>query len=159
MVVGVCLAALCATGCRQGDGPMPKADGDVPNRVHDIGRDLQSVAGGDAQAPKDLEEDLMVFVDTNEPRPPVQQLARVVSDSVTKKQLSDDNAEKLGQQLWTAVAARQLSNKQIETLQSDVATTLASVGVTHDAAQRVSAQVGETQKALTRRKKRWYEFF
>ena len=159
-MLGVCLAAaLSVAGCRQGDGPLPKADGDVPNRVHDLGRDLQSVAGGDSQAPKDLEDDLLVFVDTNEPRQPVQQLARTVSDTVAKKQLSDQNAEKLGQQLWMTVAARQLSSRQIENLQKDVQTTLASVGVAQDSAQRVSAQVGDTQKALTRRKRRWYEFF
>jgi hypothetical protein len=160
VLAGVCLgAALLVGGCRQGDGPLPKADGDVPNRVHDLGRDLQSVAGGDQQAPKDLEDDLLVFVDSNEPRPPVIQLARVVSDSVAKKQLSDQNAEKLGQQLWMTVAARQLSEKQREALQKDVQTTLTSMGVAQDSAERVSAQVGETQKALTRRKRRWYEFF
>lgn len=159
IVFGVCLAAALLAGCRQGDGPLPKAEGEVPNRVYDLGRDLQNVAGGNADGANDLADDLLVFVDTSEPRAPVQQLSKDVSAAVTNRQLSDQNAATLARQLWLTVAARQLSEKQIEGLQKDLETTLTSVGVAQDVSQRVSAQAVATQKTLTRRKRRWYEWF
>lgn len=159
-LAGVCLvAALVAGGCRQPEGPLPKAEGDVPNRVGDLGRDLQSIAGGDSQAPKDLRDDLIVFVDRADRVPPVEELTRRTSDAIVGKKLPDQNAQQLAQQLWTTVAARQLSSKQVESLQKDMQATLTSVGVAEDRAQNVAAQVAEVQKVVSERKRRWYEFF
>jgi len=161
VLLGLCLAgALCASGCRQPDGAVPKAEGDVPNRVGDLGRDLQNIAGGDKQAPQDLRDDLVVFLDNRKERfPSVEELSRRASEAVAGKNLSDQNAQQLAQQLWTTVAARQLSDKQVQSLQKDVQTTLTAVGVADDRAQRVVAQVGDVQKSVSDRKRRWYEWF
>jgi hypothetical protein len=61
--------------------------------------------------------------------------------------------------LWTTVAARQLSDKQVQSLQKDMQTTLTAVGVAEDRTQRVVAQVGDVQKTVSDRKRRWYEWF
>ena len=161
MLLGLCMAgALCVAGCRQPDGPPPRAEGDVPNRVGDLGRDLQNVAGGDKQAPQDLRDDLVVFVDNKPERlAPVEELSRRTSDAVVGKKLGDQQAQQLAQQLWTAVAARQMSDKQVQNLQKDVQATLTAVGVPDDRTQRVVAQVADVQKAVSERKRRWYEWF
>jgi hypothetical protein len=161
MLLGLCLAGtLFAGGCRQPDGPLPKAEGDVPNRVGDLGRDLQSIAGGDTQAPQDLRDDLVVFVDNKRERvPAVEELSRRTSEAIAGKKLADQQAQQLAQQLWTAVAARQMSDKQVQSLQKDVQATLTAVGVADDRTQRVIAQVNDVQKAVSERKRRWYEWF
>jgi hypothetical protein len=161
VLLGLCLAgALCVAGCRQPDGALPKAEGDVPNRVGDLGRDLQNVAGGDKQAPQDLRDDLIVFLDNKRERfPSVEELSRKTSDALVGKKLSDQNAQQLAQQLWTTVAGRQLSDKQVQNLQKDVQTTLTAVGVADDRAKGVVTQVANVQKTVTERKRRWYEWF
>jgi len=160
VLLGVCLAAaLCAGGCRQAEGPLPKAEGDVPNRLGDLGRDLQNVAGGDKQAPQDLRDDLIVFVDKRERAQPVEELSRRTSEAIAGRKLSDQHAQQLAQQLWTTVAARELSDRQVQNLQKDVQATLTAVGVPDDRAKLVVAQVNDVQKAVSDRRRRWYEWF
>jgi hypothetical protein len=61
--------------------------------------------------------------------------------------------------LWLSVAARDISERQIESLQNDTQSLLASVGIPEERAQQVAVQVGEVQRAVTNRPRRWYEFF
>ena len=161
MLLGLCLACgLFVGGCRQPDGQLPRAEGDVPNRVGDLGRDLQNIAGGDTQAPQDLRDDLVVFLDNKRERvPAVEELSRRTSEAIAGRKLPDQQAQQLAQQLWTTVAARQMSDKQVETLQKDVQATLTAVGVPDDRTERVVAQVSDVQKAVSDRKRRWYEWF
>ena len=58
-----------------------------------------------------------------------------------------------------SVGAKDLSERQIETLQNDVQAHLVSLGVGEESAQQVAAQVGEVQSSVTLRPRRWYELF
>jgi hypothetical protein len=159
------LATLCVVlalglaGCRQSDGPLPKEEGEVPNRLDDLSRDLTSVVGGDRQAPQDLADDLVVFVPRRESEPAARELASRTATAVAGSKLSAENARTLASHLWVAVAATDLSGKQVEKLQADLKSTLTSAGVPDQTAQGVSDQVKDVQKVVTTRSRRWYEFF
>ena len=155
----IVIASLAIAGCRQADGPMPSPEGEVPNRLVDISRDLMSVSRGDTQARQDLAEDLRVFVGRQEAVPAADELARRTSEVVDGKTLNDQNAERLAHHLWTAAAAREMSQRQVESLQNDLHALLVSVGVPEDNALNVASQAGEVQKLVTTRGRRWYEFF
>jgi hypothetical protein len=155
----IVIVSLAIAGCRQGDGPMPTAEGEVQNRLVDISRDLMSVSRGDTQARQDLADDLRVFVDRQEAVPAANELARRTSDVVDGKALNEQNAERLAHHLWTAAAAREMSQRQVESLQNDLHAFLVSVGVPEDNALNVASQAGEVQKLVTTRERRWYEFF
>ena len=158
---GLCLAAaLLLTGCRQGEGTLPRADGEVPNRIGDLGRDLMSIAGGEVQARQDLADDLTVFVDTEAAAVPlVTDLSQRTGEALSGKTLTEQNSQKLAQQLWVAVAARDLSEKQVETLKNDYQATLIACGVPQDRAQGIAGQIEAVQKTVGDRKRRWYELF
>ena len=151
--------ALLGAGCRQADGPMPAPQGDAPNRIADISRDLRSVAGRDTQARQDLEDDLVTFVEESDLRPAVAALSAQTADLVTGKNLTEQQAQRLAHHLWTSVAARELSQRQMETLQNEMNALLVEIGAPEGNAQTVSAQVGEVQKLVTTRPRRWYEVF
>jgi hypothetical protein len=158
---GLCIAAaLLVGGCRQGEGTMPRAEGDVANRIGDLSRDLMSIAGGETQARQDLADDLRVFLDRKpEAVPLVDALAQRTGEAVAGKQLTDENSQKLAQQLWVAVAGRDLSEKQVETLKNDYQATLTATGVPQDRAQNAASQIEAVQKAVGERHRRWYELF
>ena len=88
--------ALAAAGCRQADGPMPKAEGEVPNRLTDLSRDLLSVAGGEVQAKQDFADDLIVFA---RERPSGEQATLAfstrITDVVAGKKLTEQAAQQL----------------------------------------------------------------
>jgi hypothetical protein len=155
----VTVAALLAGGCRQADGPMPTPQGEMPNRIGDISRDLRSIAARDAQARTDLSDDLVAFVDESEPRPALQELSRRTADLVSGRNLSEQQAQRLAHHLWTSVVARELSQRQVETLQNEVNALLVEIGAPEASAQAVSAQVGEVQKLVSTKPRRWYEVF
>jgi hypothetical protein len=140
---------------------MPTPTGDVPNRLGDISRDLTAVARGDQQAPQDLAEDLRVFIDGGgaDAESAVNELARRVSSVVAGKNLTDQNAQRLAHQLWTTIDARELSERQVETLQNEMQALLVAVGVPESEATNAAAQVGDVQASVTRRARRWYEVF
>ena len=150
---------LLGGGCRQADGELPTPQGEMPNRIGDISRDLRSVAGGDTQARQDLSDDLVAFVEADELHPALEQLARQTSDVISGRNLSEQQAQRLAHHLWTTVAARELSQRQVETLQNEVNALLVEIGAPEGSAQTVSAQVGEVQKLVSTRPRRWYEMF
>jgi hypothetical protein len=158
----VSVALLVAlAGCRQPDGTMPPETGEVPNRLVDISRDLQSAASGDSQAAQELGDDLAVFVGAPGAKGEAEtrELSRRVTSAIAGKTLSGDASERLARQLWHVVAANDLSARQVEKLQEDLKGTMTEVGVAEERAQAVATQVEEVQKGVTEREKRWYELF
>ena len=144
------------------DGPMPMPGTEDLNRLDDLRRDVGNVVGGHAEARQDFADDLLVFVkpDTKpEATPAINELARLVADAAAASQLKEASLPPLLQQVWVAVAARDLSEKQVTALQADVKTTLSGLGVADPAAQSISNQIGTVQKAVTDRHRRWYEVF
>jgi outer membrane murein-binding lipoprotein Lpp len=152
------LSAACAVaGCRQSDGAWPAEKDDVPNRLHDLQRDIESVAGGEADAPKDLADDLAVFTADPEGVAASRTLAGSVSVVLVKRKLTEDSLKQLATILWKAVGAHELSERQVDALKDDMRGTLISIGVAQSDANAVADRVGQTQKAVTQRTRRWYE--
>jgi hypothetical protein len=73
--------------------------------------------------------------------------------------LSEQAAQQLAHDLWLAVSAREMSERQVEALQMDLQTVLVSAGVPEANVAPVLEQVEEVQRLVTNRPKRWYEFF
>jgi hypothetical protein len=144
------------------DGPLPMPGDEDLNRLDDLRRDIGNVVGGNAEAKKDFADDLMVFVRADarpEAPPAVTELARLISEAAVAVQLKEAAAPPLLRQVWTAVVARELSEKQIATLQSEVKTTLTGLAVPEPSAQAISSQIVVVQKAVTARERRWFEVF
>jgi hypothetical protein len=152
-------AALLGGGCRQADGPLPTPTGEVPGRLIDLSRNLENIARGDAQAQTDLADDLYVFVDRGDARPAIDELSRRTAGAISGKALPEQTAHELANKYWVSVAARDLSERQVDTLQNDVRSLLVSAGVAEDTAQSVAEQVDIIQSAVTERPRRWYEWF
>ena len=151
---------LLSSGCRQPDGPVPTPNATVQEELGDVARDLQYIAAArDPQAPKDLADDLRKYARRPSAVPAVDELSRRTAGAVVGIQLTEQAAERLTHNLWLSVAARDIRERQIESLQNDTHSLLVSVGVAEDRAQQVAVQVGEVQRAVTGRPRRWYELF
>ena len=154
--------ALSAAGCRMADGPLPMPNAEDLNRLDDLRRDIGNVVGGHAEAKQDFIDDLMVFVRPGakpEAPPAITELARLISDAAVASQVKEASLPPLLRHVWTAVVARDLSERQIATLQADVKTTLTGLAVPEPSAQAIASQIVVVQKAVTTRDRRWYEVF
>jgi len=153
----VVVAALGAGGCKQGDGALPAKINDVPNRLGDLQRDLAAVVGGEQQAVQDLTDDLLVFTDEPEGKDATKALATTVCSMLVKRPVNDETQAKIVNLLWTSVAARELSERQVDALKDDMRNTLLAVGVTQPDANLAAGRVGVVQNLVTQRTRRWYE--
>jgi PBP1b-binding outer membrane lipoprotein LpoB len=152
-------AVLIMSGCRQPDGPVPAPNANVQEELVDVTRDLQYIAvRRDPQAPQDLAADLGKYAGQSG-KPAVEELSRRTAGAVAGSQLSEQAAQRLTHNLWLAITARDISERQIESLQNDTQALLMSVGVAEDRAHEVALQVGEVQRTVTNRPRRWYELF
>ena len=151
-------AAIYLAGCRQADGPMPETTAETANELGDISRDLQNLATGNPEGPKDLADDISHYAqDTKDGQGAAQELSRRLGQALTAKSFKLAQAMPLAHTCWVTVAARQLSEKQIENLKNEMKSELMSLGVNEQQAQSVADQVGVVQQAVTDRHRRWYE--
>ncbi len=144
------------------DGPLPASSDDVDNRLNDLRRDLGDVVAGREEARKDFSDDLMVFVDTGDKPdaiPAINDFAKQIADAVVAAKLPEAKVAPILKTAWTTVAARELSEKQVTALQAEMRTTLVGLGIPEASAQTITNQVGTVQKAVTDRRRRWYEVF
>lgn len=156
----IVLMGLSLGACRQADGPIPTPDQGRLEELVDVTRDLQNVASGrNPQAPKELAEDLRKYTDSLNAKPVVDELSRRTAAVLAGVNLTEQAAQRLAHDLWLSVAARELSGRQVETLQNDVQSLLMAEGVVEENARQVAAQVGDVQGAVTVRPRRWYELF
>lgn len=165
MMWKVCSALICASvlilaGCRQPDGQVPTPDAVVSEELGDVARDLQYIANArDPEAPKNLADDLRKYAQPSSAVPAVDELSRRTAGALAGTQLTEQAAQRLTHNLWLSVAARDISERQVESLQNDTHSLLVSVGISEDRAEQVAVQVGEVQRAVTGRPRRWYELF
>ena len=156
----VVITAATVAACRQSDGPPPEATKSVPEELYDIRRDLQNVAGKVPAGPTEFADDLRKFVQLRpSAEPAVTELARRTTAVIAGKKMTDQAGDRLAHSLWTGIAGRQFSDRQVESLQNDVHSQLVGLGVPEENAQQVAAQIAEVQKAVTDRPRRWYEWF
>jgi hypothetical protein len=159
---GLLIASLTVFlgGCRQADGPVPSPNQTYQEELVDVARDLQNVATGrDPNGLADLADDLRKYTDRPAARPLVDELSARTAQAVAGRELPEQDAQRLAHNLWVTIYAKELSERQIETLQNDMQAHLVSLGVGEDSAQQVAAQVGEVQSSVTLRPRRWYELF
>jgi hypothetical protein len=150
---------LVAAGCRQSDGPIPTPVDEQPNKIEDIGHDLQHVGRAEADAERDLLDDLDGLDENTRPASMVQKLGTALATAVKGKSLSDAQAQNLSQKLFVALTAEELNAKQIDQVAGDLRTTLVSAGVESTAADNVAAAATELQSSITLNRKRWYHIF
>lgn len=155
----VLFSALALGACRQADGPVAKPDANTEEELGDVKKDLLNVAGGNPSGPDDLRHDITKYARRDSEAPAIDELSRRTASVIAGKKLDDQTAARLAHSLWTAIMARDISERQVETLQGEVQSVLVSVGVAEPQAQQVAAQVGVIQKQVSNRPKRWYEFF
>jgi hypothetical protein len=154
MLVG----AVSLAGCRQADGPMPEATESVANELGDITRDLQNVAYQNPSGAMDLSDDISHYATgTNGGVAAAEELARRLAQALAGKMFKVAQAMPVAHTAWVAVAARQLSQQQIENLKNEMKSELMALGVNEQQAQSVADQVGVVQQAVTARHRRWYE--
>jgi hypothetical protein len=154
----ILILAVLISGCRQADGPTPEATESVANELGDISRDLQNVAYQNSTGVQDLTEDISHYAQgTNGGEAAAQELARRLGQALTGKMFKVAQAMPVAHTAWLTVAARQLSEQQIENLKSEMKSELIALGVDEQQAQSVADQVGVVQQAVTARHRRWYE--
>jgi hypothetical protein len=153
----VLVTMLGAVACKQGDGQLPAKTNEVPNRLGDLKRDLEAIIGGEQQAVQDLADDLLVFTDEPEGRTATKALAVTVSSMLVNRTINEETQTKVVDLMWTAVAARELSERQVDALKDDMRNTLLAAGVTQPDANLAAGRVGDVQNAVTLRTRRWYE--
>ncbi|MBI4263749.1 MAG: hypothetical protein HY657_05205 [Acidobacteria bacterium] len=136
---------------------MPAPDDRAQGEIRDLSRDLLNVARRDAQAPSELADDVRRNSARANAYPVIDELSRRTADALAGKTLSEETAQRLAQTLWVSVAARELSERQVEALQNDLHSLLVSTGVPEAQAEQVATQLGEVQRAVGERTRRWYE--
>lgn len=160
--VALIAAVLVLPGCRQSDGDVPAPNADAQGEIRDISRDILNIASGsDPQAPKDLTDDLLRYTmdKRTSANGAVTDLARQTAEALAGRTVPEQSAQQLALHFWVAVTARELSERQIETLQSDVQALFGSVGVPEGQAVALAGQIGDVQQLATDRARRWYEVF
>jgi hypothetical protein len=139
---------------------MPTPNESAQDDLNDISRDLTYIATGSAGGgPDDLADDLRKYARPQDAVPVVDELSRRTATAVANTKLPEQTAQRLAHTLWLSIAATEMSERQVEALQNDTQSILMSIGVADGVAQQVAAQVGEVQRAITRRQRRWYEWF
>jgi hypothetical protein len=151
--------SLCLSGCRQADGPTPTPNREQTNEIGDIARDLMNAANKDPQAPEELQNDIAKYGSNDEAVQQMNLLAQEVSQALAGARLDDQTAQSLAKTLWLGLAAKDLSERQVETLGRDVKTTLASTGVPEARAQSIADRLSAVQKTITANPRRWYQVF
>jgi hypothetical protein len=159
LVVAVIAAAMLGGACSQSDGPVPVPTDEQPNKIYDIGRDLQHIAGGEAAAQKDLLDDLNGIDSTDRPAPLVENFSNALGAAVKNKPLPDQIAQATAKQVFVVLTARQLSEKQIKQVTTDLKTEITKAAVEPPKADQVASAATALQAAITKNKRRWYQFF
>ena len=152
-------STLALAGCQQSDGPIPVKNEEVTNRIEDVAHDISNVARGNPQAPGELTEDLVGFLEGGAGQDTAKELGQRLATAVTAKRVTDEAARQLADRLWTGMAARELSERQQEELLNDVRDLLMSMNVERAEVEAVTTKAAEMQKAISTRPRRWYERF
>jgi hypothetical protein len=150
-------AALLGAGCRQPEGTIPQPAGEQANKTDDISRDLLAVARQDEQGLADLQSDLANLTGDETPRHLLENLVMRLNDALAGTQLTEETARTLARHLFVTISVRELSERQVETLRKEVASTLAAAGVPPPKAEPVAAAVAEIQQAVTTNRRRWWQ--
>jgi hypothetical protein len=155
-VVGVW---LLIAGCRQADGTVPVASGEQPNKIIDIGRDLQNAANGSPDAATDLQADLDGLDSRSKPPLLVRDLSQAVTAALRGRTLSEAQSQEIARSLFVLVAGRELSRRQIDQVSTAFRQTVVSTGADPAAAERAANAASALAGQTSENRKRWYHVF
>lgn len=150
---------MATTACRQPEGPLPTPQGEMPNKLRDIGHDIGNVSLGHEDADRDLFDDLSTLNGTFRPAPLVRALNDAVVQAVGATAISETKAHEVAQLLFVVLTAESLNASQIETLGADLAAALKGAGADGASADRAATAATALQSAITLNVKRWYHLF
>lgn len=158
---GLLLGALMmvASGCRQPVGEMPVPTGEQPNKLEDLGRDLQNIGGRAAGAEQDLTDDLDGLDSEERPASGVRALARSLNEALSGRDVSGEHATAIAQLLFAATTLNELNPRQIETLGADISRAVQATGAAEGPARRVGDAAVALARVMSRNPRRWYHLF
>ena len=146
-------------GCRQSDGDMPVAEGEVPARLSDLTRDLLNVAAHTPTSRQEFIDDLAVFADDKPAEGVVATFGARVTEAVEQAKLTEPAAQQLAHAVWVVIAGTDLSARQVEAARNDLKQQLTTAGVSAERSDAVAAEVANVQDIVNTRQRRWYEVF
>ena len=156
---GVLVVVVGLAGCRQPDGDIPSPTDDQENQIGDIARDLQNVAAGRAEGPSELYDDLYNLTDPAPPRNLLDTVAETLETALAGTSPSDAAARQVADALFIVHRVRELSERQIEELGTELQLALLAAGADEDRALAAAAAAREFQTAMTVNRRRWYQLF
>lgn len=154
---GVLIVVLGLAGCRQPDGEMGSPTDEQVNQIGDIARDLRNVAAARPEAARELNDDLYNLGDPAPPRHLVDRLSETLETAVAGRTPSDAATQQIAEVLFVVHRVRQLSERQIEQVGTELQEALLAAGADEDQARAAAAAARELQAAMTVNRRRWYQ--
>ena len=158
-VVAAVVLMVWTSACRQPDGTMPMPDPEQVDRIEDLSRDLQNIAQGNGDAPQELGDDLQVISRMPVPEQRVKELVQALQASLRGKTLSEEAARRLAESMFVVMSARELSDRQIKNLQTEITNQVKALGADEAAATQVATVAGTLQGEVRTTRRRWYQWF
>jgi hypothetical protein len=157
----VALVAICSllAGCRQPDGPMPMPTPEQSNKTGDIARDLQNVAAKSDGALNELTDDLLNLSSKPPSLQLVRELAAALDQALAGSSPTAEVTQRLAETLFIVLTARELSERQVTRLQTDVTERVRQVNGDVQRSQVVAAVTEKIQKDITMNPRRWFQVF
>jgi len=148
---------ILAAACRSPDGPIPAPSGEEADEVYELSRDILNVAGGDAQALTELTDDLGTQgpLETGQPRAVA--LAKSLQGALVGRQMSEEQAKRLADDLYIVFAGDKLSPGQVQAVQTRVSALLREVGAPEGAIGPVRDNIVSVQTLVNPGRKRWWD--
>jgi hypothetical protein len=148
---------VLAAACRDPEGPLPTPTGDEADEVYELSRDILNVAGGDGQAFAELTDDLgsQGPLETGQPRAAA--LAKSLQGALVGRQMSQEQAKRLADDLYIVLAGDKLTPGQVDAVQTRVSALLREVGSPEAAIGPVRDTITSVQALVNPGRKRWWD--
>jgi hypothetical protein len=143
--------------CRSADGPVPEPSGDEADEVYELSRDILNVASGDPQAFQELTDDLGTQGPYETGQPRAAALAKSLQGALVGRQLTQEQAKRLADDLYIVFAGDKLSPGQVEAVLSRVSGLLREVGTPEDSINPVRDNITSVQALVNPGRKRWWD--
>ena len=148
---------ILAAACRSPDGPIPEPTGDEPDEVYELSRDILNVAGGDPEAFKELADDLGTQGPFETGQPRAAALAKSLQGALVGRQMTQEQAKRLADDLYIVFAGDRLSPGQVDAVQTRVSGLLREVGTPEGAIGPVRDSIASVQALVNPGRKRWWD--
>jgi hypothetical protein len=148
---------VLSAACRNPDGPIPQPTGDEPDEVFELSRDILNVAGGDPQAFQELTDDLGTQGPFETGQPRAAALAKTLQGALVGRQMTQDQAKRLADDLYIVFAGDRLSPGQVDAVQTRVSGLLREVGTPEASIGPVRDSITSVQALVNPGRRRWWD--